>query len=97
MKTMSDFRPYAVVSVVLKIDGEVMTEIMAQPEVGEGGLGVAVVRWDDFSVSDTKDILEVIAASLTRYLNNDPGIEVLEEDSEVNPKEKPADDINWPF
>lgn len=91
MKTVSDYGQYVVVNLILEIEGEMMVEMTMQPDDKGQGLGVAIVKWEDFSLSDFKDLLALAAGSVGRFLDDAPGITV-EED-----KTGPAIEQGWPF
>lgn len=97
MKTIADYRVNAIVTIKLEIDGEEVIDIQMQP-LGKGlGVGVALCRWEDFSVGDVRDILGYASQSLTRLLTRDSDIEVDPGDLENIDKEEPRSQGDWPF
>lgn len=97
MKTMSDFDTHAVVLVEVTIDGEHVVDLVMQPEGKSGKLGVAIIRWEDFSIGDIRDLLRCGQETLTRMLDGDDAIDY----QSIHPAQfegkEPLKSTKWPF
>lgn len=86
MKTMSDYPDDVLVTVKLFIADELMIEMDMKPDLKLESVGISLLRWDDFSVIDTRDLFKVAQESLTRLLVEDHNITVIE--GEVSEREQ---------
>lgn len=97
MKTITDYPDDTLVTVKLYLDNEVMVEVAMHPDGQNLGMGVAITRWEDFSVLDARDLIRVCCDSLTRLLQRAHSIEVDLADLETVEQEEAPGDESLPF
>ncbi len=97
MLTMSDYADDVVVQMELTVGRTHVLDLVMQPDLKTGKLGVVIVNWEDFSVDDARDLLRAAQETLTRYLNKDPVVDVRDVTSEWLDEQGPDETPNWPF